>query len=224
MLKNRLRRLWSVAVVSAILALGGCYPQGATYVDELDMTVTVKNNEVNYDDYMTFYIHDTVALVSNNDDDEILDMDDAKFLVDEFRMRMLELGWQEVTTPQTDTPDVAILMTVLENVTTNIIGGGWGWGGWYGWGGWWGYPCCGYYPGYPGYCCYTSIYQYTTGSLIIEMLDVKNAEDQGDKVLVPVAWHGGLNGYAEGSQNNIRTRVKRSMDQMITDSPYLDKN
>ena len=114
-------------------------------------------------------------------------------------------------------------MTVLENVTTNIVGGGWGWGGWYGWGGWWGYPGGGYYPGYPGYCCYTSIYQYTTGSLIIEMLDVKNAEDEGDKVRIPVAWHGGLNGYAEGSARNRQARVERSMDQMFKDSPYLDK-
>ena len=203
MLKRRKRQLWSVFVISAILTLGGCYPQGATYIDELDMTVTIKNEEINYDNLQTFYIHDTVALIKNNSKDEILDDDDAQFLVSEFRTRMLELGWTEITTPQTDTPDVAILMTVLENVTTNIVGGGWGWGGWGGWG-WWGYPCCGYYPGYPGYCCYTSIYQYTTGSLIIEMLDVKNGEQDGDRVAFPVAWHGGLNGYAEGSTSNRR--------------------
>ena len=210
-------------MIMITLALGGCYPQGATYVDELDMTVTIKNSDIDYNNYQTFYIHDTVALVSNNSKDEYLEQDAADFLTEQFRMRMLELGWQEVTNPQADTPDVAILMTVLENVTTNIIGGGWGYGGWYGWG-WWGYPCCGYYPGYPGYCCYTSIYQYTTGSLIIEMLDPKNAEQDGDKWKIPVVWHGGLNGYAEGSKANIRSRVEKSMDQMVTDSPYLDKN
>ena len=85
MLKRRKRQLWSVFVISAILTLGGCYPQGATYIDELDMTVTIKNEEINYDNLQTFYIHDTVALIKNNSKDEILDDDDAQFLVSEFR-------------------------------------------------------------------------------------------------------------------------------------------
>ncbi len=212
--------------ISVIFLLGGCYPQGATYVDELDLVVSIENKEVDYQAYNSFYIEPDVLLISNDSKDSLLDKNDADFLVGEFRMRMLELGWTEITdSASVDSTTTAILMTVLENVNVSYVSGGWGWGGWGGWG-WWGYPCCGYYPGYPGYggCCYTSIYAYTTGSLIIEMIDPSSIAEDGQFDRVPVVWGGGINGYLEGSTSNIRTRVKNSMDQMIEDSPYLKQN
>ncbi len=210
--------------LSVIAILGGCYPQGATYTDELDLVVSLQRAEVNYQEYKSFYIEDTIVKISNSGDNEILGKSDADFLTSEFRMRLLELGWTEITElkPTQDTPDVVIVMTVLENVNATYAGGGWGYGGWYGWG-YWGYPGGGYYPGYGG-CCYSSVYTYTTGALIIEMVDPNKIVDESGAKLVPLVWGGGMNGYSGGSTSNIRARVKRAMDQMIKDSPYLKQN
>lgn len=209
--------------LSVIAVIGGCYPQGATYTDEVDLVVSVQRAEVDYQAYNTFYIEDTVVKLSNNENDKILDPSDAAFLVGEFQMRLIELGWVEVPTLDTNNlPDAVVTMTVLENVNASYVSGGWGYGGWYGWG-YWGYPGGGYYPGYGG-CCYTSVYTYTTGTLIIEMLDPSKIVDEGATKLVPIIWGGGINGYSEGSKSNIRTRVKRGMDQIVKDSPYLKQN
>ena len=221
----RLNALWMLGV---LILLSGCYPEGAEFADELDLVVSLENKEVNYDNYQSFFMEERVVVLSNADEEEFLDADQAEFLTSELKGRLFEYGWTEADTA-VDTPDAVVLITVLENVNVDVVGGGWGWGSWGGWGYWGGYPSGGYYPwypGYPGYCCYTSIYAYTTGSIIIEMLDPAMAIQEGDNDPdpMPVVWGGGINGYLEGSVSNRRARVRSGLDQMFEDSPYLNNN
>ena len=204
--------------------LGSCNPQGAEYADELDLVITLENDTVDYASYQSYTLADTIVFLSNVED-ATMDEDDAAFILDELNSQMKEQGWVEAKLPQ-DTGDVVLLVSVLENVNVSIYTGWWDyWGPWYGWdyyypgGGW-------YYPGYPGgYCCYTSVYSYRKGTILIEMLDPNKPVDIDGQVpkQLPIIWGAGINGLLEGSKSNIRSRIEASITQVFNDSPYLNK-
>ena len=206
------------------IALFGCNPQGAEYVDELDLVISIKNDTVDYQAYDTYTLADTIMLISNDEDSEI-SKSQQNFILGEIEKHMTnEYGWTKVDTTQP--ADALMLVSVLENVNTSITTGWWDyWGGWYYpyypyYPGWY-YP---YYPGYPGY--YTSIYSYTKGSLIIEMVDPDKAIDVDGETpfQLPIIWAGGINGLLEGSRSNINNRIEKSLNQLFDDSPYLNQN
>lgn len=214
-------------LVSAVMVLlSACNPQGAEYVDELDLVISLKNDTVNYDDYQTYLLADTIVYISNVDGETMAPADES-YILTELNDRMKELGWQEADTNQ-GPADAVILVSVLQNVNVSIFTGWWDY--WYPWGGWGYYPGYSggwYYPGYPGgYCCYTSVYSYREGTMIIEMLDPNHPVDVEGQVpdKIPLIWASGINGLLEGSKSNIRSRVSDAMDQMFEDSPYLNKN
>lgn len=210
------------------LFLYGCYPQGAEFVDELDLVVTVEDNDTNYDQFLTYYIPDTIAFVSTDPDDE-LDEAAQERIIGKITENLDDYGWQRLTAEEAEEngTDVLVLGTVIDNLNIAIGGGWWDWWGWWpGWGWYPPFPPGGWFPGYPGYCCYNQIYSWREGTLLVEMVDPNNGIDEGDADAdpIPLLWMGGLNGLLEGSQGNIQARTDRGIDQMFTDSPYLNKN
>ena len=113
----------------------------------------------------------------------------------------------------------------------NSYGSGWGWGwGWsspyYAWGGY--YP--GYwYPGYWGgnwgggwYYPYPITYSYSTGSLLADMINLKNAPE-GQKEKLTVVWNAYISGLLGGSGSLNVNRTTTAINQAFTQSPYLKK-
>ena len=90
---------------------------------------------------------------------------------------------------------------------------GWGWGP--GWGGW--YP-----PYWGGY--YT--YNFTTGSVIINWWDPQEspAPTSTDEDNQPVHWVATFNGLVSSSKENNAARIKSSINQAFTQSPYIQSN
>ncbi len=211
--------IYRYLIIAAFMATVACNPQGAQYEDELDLVLSIENNDVNYQDYQTYVIADSIEVLGQQGEVSI-DPANQQFVIDEIRDHLNEAGWTESSDPMQNGSDVIVLVSVLENV--NFAVGGWWdyWGDWGGWGWYPPYPPGGYYPGYPGYCCYSSIYAYREGSLIIEMFDPNNplANDQ-----LEVLWSGAINALIDG-RSNLRSRVERGIDRMFTDSPYLHKN
>lgn len=216
--------------LSFFLALGlvsiftSCNPQGAEYVDELDLVITVRNNDADFASDSTFAMADTVMFLSNNPNSEI-SPSQSDFIINEVKMHMREFGWTEVDTT-VEAPDVLILVSVLEDINVSYFTYWWDY--WYAWGGWGYYPGYpgGYYPYYPGYGgSYTSVYTYREGTLLVEMMDPNNPipSPSGSTASLPVLWSGAINGLLEGSKSSINNRVSTAMDQMFKDSPYLDK-
>ncbi|WP_268124802.1 DUF4136 domain-containing protein [Roseivirga pacifica] len=210
-----------------LLLVAGCYPNGAEYIDELDLVATIRDNSVNYDDYMTYVIPDTVMYITNDPDKEIAESEEQLILTsvqDHFN----SLGWQESADPENNGSDVLITATLIDNVNVSVIYDWWSyWGGWGGWGWYPPYPPGGWYPWYPWYPGgITTVYAYREGTLIIEMVDPNAGvnENDADTDPVPVLWSGSINGLLEGSQTSINARLAKGLDQMFNDSPYLDKN
>jgi len=212
-------------ILMLILAITvwGCAPSGAEFIDELDLVFTARTNDVEFNDFRTFVIPDTIVFISNDEDRE-LDNQREQEILDEINATFINSGWVQESDPDTNGSDVLILVSVLDNVNV-ALGGWWGyWGWWPGWGYYPPYPPGGWYPGYP-WCCYTSVYSWRTGSLLIEMVDPNNPQEgQDGEVILPVLWKGGINGLLEGSREGVVRRTSEGIDQMFIDSPYLIKN
>jgi len=208
--------------------LNSCIPGGPDSAEEVDLSIAIENTAIDYADYQTYVLADTIVYMSDGEREE-LSKEREQLIKSNIRSELNRYGWTEESDPQNNGSDVLVAVSVLENTNVNVVSGGWWgyWGGYPGWGYYPPYPGGGYYPGYPGYpgyCCYTDIYAYTTGSLIIEMVDPNNAEDiEGVIDRIPIVWAAALNGLLEGSDRNIDSRILSGIKQVFEKSPYLNK-
>lgn len=193
--------------------IASCYPEKDRTIEDFDLVGTRFADNVNFDDYKTFHLYDSVVVVYDTTEDKPdYPQEEADIIISRIRQNMLNYGWVEVA--QGDTPDVYLESAVW---TSKVVGAsyypGWGYPGWG-----WGYPG---YPGwgYPGWG--VSYYSYTTGTVMMYMMDVKNYKynDQPADVI----WTGGLNGLVSSSNNNNLSRIEYSVNQAFTQSAYLNK-
>lgn len=216
------RSLMKVLSAACMLLLVSCYPEGAEYVEDLDVVYTNYDPDFNFSQQNTFAIPDSIVLINEQnfvsvDGDNIPDIVDpvyADVILNQIRENMTAMGWTEVD--REANPDVILLVTATRttNLHYNYDYRYWDWwypgsyfGGFRGWG--W------YYPGYsPGY--YTG---YRTGTLMIQMT---HPADVGVNNNVPVVWLSVINGLLEGSTTNINNRLRQSIDQAFSQSPYLN--
>jgi hypothetical protein len=135
---------------------------------------------------------------------------------------MEALGYTRLADDSDTAPDVVVLVGVSSSENFIAYSSypyydyyGWygGWDYWYGWGGGW----YGYYPYYP---YPQTVENYTTGSLLIDMID-PSSFDAGEKQVESI-WVAGVNGLMEGSQ--VQRRVISSINQCFNQSPYLGTN
>jgi hypothetical protein len=215
------KKLLFPIIAVGILFFSSCYPDSATKVSELDTVVSFYDETINFDDYQTYFLLDTIVLLdsfSNQPsegkfDDEILAL---------IRNNLEELGYVEEPDPENNAPDVLILAAKTINERW-VAYGCYDW--WYYWG--W-YPGWGPYPPYgPGWCPGypwggPAGYTFLTGSLFIEMLDVEASDE--DSKRIPVIWAGAMNGILEGSDASIEARINNSVNQLFDQSPYLKTN
>jgi hypothetical protein len=193
-----------------VFLLTQCYPEGPVYTDELDLVYSNYDPSYNFKAKHTFALPDKLMKI----DDDLINGGVPKFVKEPYasqmlgmiRQNMLSRGWAEVNADQN--PDVKLAPVTME-VTTTVYygyGGYWDWwyGGWYGW----------YYP-------YPVTTSYSTGSLIVTMLD-PNDLSPDDKARA--TWTFIVNGLLEGSDSQIAQRATKGIDQAFTQSPYLKLN
>lgn len=199
--------------------IAGCYPNGAEYTDELDLTYTNYSADFNFKAKHTYAIPDSVIKITGENFDDPDGNGRPQFVKSTYsttiltalKQNMAAYGWQLVD--KNNNPDLLVLPTTT--TTTNIYyyydWGYWDWwyGGWYGW----------YYPGwyYPPY-----VTGYRSGSVFVQMVDRSTANSGSDNVAV--VWNMIVNGLAEGDQANISTRITNSIAQGFKQSPYLKIN
>jgi len=84
-------------------------------------------------------------------------------------------------------------------------------------------PGWGYGPGWGGGYPYVPVVtSYTTGTLIIDMIDPNNPNTSEE--IIPIIWSAFLNGLVTGSEASIQTRVTNGINQAFDQSPYLGTN
>ena len=222
-MKRGLTRRWSLlAALGLVLSAAACYPgDGPANVQDLDVVLTVHDEEVNFASFQTFAMPDTVVHVSGDENDDIIDLSRAydDLILDLVAANMAAVGYTRELDPETNGADLIMLVGAIGVERTEY----WAYQGWWGYWGWypgWGYPGYpGYGPGYgwyypPGYVGSTTFEQ---GSVVLTLVDPNG----GDGEAIPVVWGGaiaGLLGYG-----GEEARITNTINQAFTQSPYLGR-
>jgi len=208
------RKIYSLATVVLLTVLFGCYPGGAEYIDEYDIVYSNYDKTYDFAGKGTYSLPDKVMKITGNA--VSINPQPPEYIKDVYAFPILAridanmqaLGWTKVAANAN--PDVQVLPAAWESTT--IIYGGY-------WGGYW----CWYYPYYCGgggwYYPYTPVATYSTGTLVMTMVDPNTESTDGSK---RVTWTGAINGLLVGSYDG--NRIDRGIDQAFAQSRYLKTN
>ena len=173
---------------------------------------TAKDPNANFSEYKTYYISDTISLRTTNPNDTLWSDAAAAQLVAAVKQNMASRGFTLV--PKGSKPDLGLGMYAVKDLNIGVIYPGW----WYGWGYWGG--CYWGYCGYPPYYGYGMIYSIPTGTLILDMLDLKNAAQEG---ALTSPWSSVMSGGLGNTSNDLALGVE-AINQAFTQSKYIQSN
>ncbi|PZX51930.1 DUF4136 domain-containing protein [Algoriphagus chordae] len=207
----------AIGVLSSYL-LVSCTPDGAEYVDELDVVYT--NYDVNFDfaSKSTFAVPDKIVKITNknvnigdNTEPDYVSPVYTAGILASIRDNMRNAGYTEVD--KSANPDLIILPTVFQTDEIFFYYDWWYWNWYYpGWGPGWGWYYPGYYP--------PQVTTVRTGTLLMQMTDPGSISESD---LIPVSWTAVVNGLLEGDVNSVNDRINSTIDQAFEQSPYLAK-
>lgn len=210
-----MQKKFLLLLISGVFLLGSCRKDPDLSQLSTNFVVTSNTDEtVSFSSYKTYFISDTVAAyVSTNPKDSIITDSVAAQLVAAVKQNMSARGYTFV--PLSSHPDLGITMGVAKNVNATTVYPGW-WDGWAGWVDPWYW---GWY--YPYYYPWSVTYVITTGSVVIDMIDLKNAvANQTERVI----WSS-LSGGALGTNGNSNLqRGVNAINQAFKQSPLVKAN
>jgi Domain of unknown function (DUF4136) len=200
-----------IVTILGIFMLWGCYPQGPDYIEEMDVVITKHQETYDFASKATYAMPDRIVKITG----DVAEGQDPQFIPDvtaqkilaQIASNMTALGWQRVDISAS--PDLLLAPAAWETTTVYYYYDYWYW--WYG----------GYYPYYPGsgYPPTTYYSSYTTGTLIMSLIDQTVVGGDGTPIL---QWTGAINGILTGSYD--ATRMNKSINKAFEQSPYLKTN
>lgn len=198
----------SLAALSLLYV--GCSkdPLNNLTAEESRIYITDHDSSINFTNFKTFSISDSLAVINNGSSSGELTADDQAY-IDAVKKYMQAAGYTLVS--KDDNPDLGINVNHINNTSTGMISYP---DYWYNYGGYWD-P---YYWGYPGYDYYVpysySVYQIKEGAISIDMLNLKDASADHK---INVIWTGLIRGSGIFNASVADSQVKALFDQ----SPYL---
>jgi len=233
----RQRLLLRMAIVAAGTAgTGGCHPVGLSDSSETDTVVTVKAHAYDYTKNRTYDMPDTVADLcgkelgsrppdggEGGDGTAVSDVVDCEaithtfdtLILDTVRRNLEQLGYVHVAADATEPPDVVMLVGALA-ANNWFAYSAYPWYSYYpGYGYWYGdyYGWDAYYPYYP----VTAVVNYPTGSVLMNLISLKDAHP--DKI--PSIWLGAVNGLLAAGDASTSSRITSTINQAFAQSSYL---
>jgi hypothetical protein len=193
----------TLLVAFAATLTSSCYPGGPEFVEDYDAVFTFKNDpQHDFSDpsIQTFYLPDTVMVLTDPNTSSSNITVNKSLILNRVRTNMLNAGYTEIV--DSTVADYLCLVSVTRSDNYFVT-----W--WWGWGPWWGFP--------PS----STTTNIRTGALIVELMDVKDLATKPQ--YAPIVWYGMAQGLFQGSSQNINNRITRSIDQMFTQSPYLNR-
>lgn len=166
--------------------------------------IVVTNHDANADfaDYQTYYLPGEIRQISDNPNDTLLSNVLAAPILAAVDQNMQDRGYTKTTSILSADIGLDIVVIKVTNVTTLYPGYWWGYWGWY--------------PYYP----YSYTYTYSTGSMVMDMLDLKNIPPGGNKV--NVLWTNFSSGVL-GVSSTSKLAVD-AVNQGFKQSEYISAN
>jgi len=210
-----------LGLILALAVLNSCYdsPDTGELSNELVVATDV-DLEADFSTYDTkYYLSDTIYIVTNSLlDDDYITSPDSDEIISEIENNMADRGFTQRSEDPNDIinnlVNIAIATNIVRITNTGQTCYGW-WGGYPGYWPPWGWGGGGYY--YP----YCSIYNYDTGSLIVEMANIQQALTEDNKT--NIIWTNVNFGILNSNDNVNIGRATRSIDQAFAQSPYIQK-
>jgi hypothetical protein len=204
-----------ILLISAVALLAlAC--QKEPYSQDSDgeyLVYTSPAKDVNFSDFRTFDIADSVLVIGQTKKPYYSKSNNALALIQAYRTNMEELGY--IYLPSNPDAQLGIQVTYAEDTQRFVqyyddpywwldYPGYWPAGYWGNWTGW-------YYP-------YPVTYTYTTNALITDMVDLTAGEENGK---LKIVWSCYIGGPASASINYDVKRMTKAVDQAFAQSPYL---
>jgi len=185
-------------------------PMNNLSAEESRIYITNKDNNVNFGNYKTYSIADSVAVIDNNRfaGEQATAVDQQ--IIAAVKSAMESRGFVRVARSQS--PDLGINVSRLYNTSTSVVDLN---DYWSGYGGYydpyyWGYSGYGY-----GYPSSYALVQSTEAMLSVDLLDLKNASANNS---IRVVW----NGVARGSGVFTSDAATTGVQALFNQSPYLN--
>ncbi|MBN9351252.1 MAG: DUF4136 domain-containing protein [Chitinophagaceae bacterium] len=179
--------------------------------EESRIYITDHDSTINFSNFHTFNVSDSVAVIQNGGEFHRLNATDSAY-VDAVKNLMQSMGYVYVAKDQN--PDLGITVNRILSTSTGVISYGsyWDyyasyWDPFY-----WGFPGYGYGMPY-GY----AVYQITEGAVSVDMVDLKDAGNSGK---LNIIWTGLIRGSGIYNPDVAQSQVKALFDQ----SSYLNKS
>lgn len=210
-MKNKHVMLAVFAVCTATFI--GCTKEPLDNLTQEESRIYVTNSDstVNFGNYKTYSISDSVVVLDNGSAYKDLTSLDQAY-IDAVKKYMEEKGYKLVG--KENNPEIGVNVNRIYNTSTGFYSYN---DYWDYYGGYWD-P---YYWGYDGYGYYVpssyGVYQITEGAMSIDMLDLKNADANGK---IEVIWNGLIRG--EGIFNS--STADASVKALFYQSTYLKTN
>lgn len=188
------------------------YPADSVSTEETDLIGSLYDQSANFGSYKTFAVVDTVNYIKTVAGENELDSGVSKYsdrIISLIAQNMTSRGYVRVH--KDSMPDLGIDASILSGEFTGSYTY---WGGYPSYWGWYGYS---YWYGYPQ----TTYYNYEIGSLVMNMVDLKNRNDV-DKEL-RVLWNNFAAGLVSNSNSTNSSRIDRAVNTMFTQSPYIKR-
>ncbi len=191
--------------------ISGCFKSPDTSSLSTDLVVaTDRDLRVDFADYTTYHISDTIPRITDSPTDTIIVGPEALEIVNKIRENLDARGYQFVE--RDEDPDLAVIPAVVRITNVGTVCSGW-WAGWPGywppgyWGPGWGYfwPMCGFY-------------SFETGSLNLDLIDLANVEKNN---AFSATWTSVMFGSLNSNDEVNLDRALRAIDQAFEQSPYI---
>ncbi len=176
-------------------------------------TVTTNYKEGANFNQQKYYVSDSILVIGDNGtgDDHYFWVNgvdpEATKIISQVKKDMNERSYQALA-DKDPSAGLAIRLTYVENIYAYVTYFDYWWDYWWGW----------YYPYYP----YPIVYTYTTGSLVLDMIDLTAPPTPGQAPNYrPIIWNGYMTGLLTGNKSYDGNLALQAIDQAFNQSPYV---
>ena len=203
-------------ISAAVLLLAAChkepYPQDS---DNEYLVYTSPGKNVNFSQYYTFDIADSLLVIGQSDKPMYSQSDNALALIQAYRTNMEKRGF--IYTPSNPDADLGIQLTYVIRTERFVQ--------YYDDPYWWldypGYWPSGYWGNWSGFYYPRPVtYTYTTNALLADIVNLTTEEDGKP---LEILWTSYIGGAASSSLQNDIKRMEAAVYQAFAQSPYITR-
>ncbi len=205
-------------ISAAVMLLAAChkepYPQDS---DNEYLVYTSPGKDVNFAQYQTFDIADSLLVIGQSDKPVYSQSDNALALIQAYRINMEKRGF--IYTPSDPDADLGIQLTYVIRTERFVR--------YYDDPYWWldypGYWPAGYWGNWTGFYYPRPVtYTYTTNALLTDIVNLTGEVEEGKPL--EILWTSYIGGPAGSSLKGDIKRMEAAIDQAFVQSAYLTRN